>query len=361
MKRLRILTLCSLSIALAIFFFKKETPSTISQGDGFVIKKEWLAENKNPATPKQYCRPADQTFLTFPEWFLVFSPDEQAQYFKHTTATTFPFTTHITQIWQSYKIVCDQIRDNFVYNGGYHFMIWVIGSSTTVEYTIKAWYEKIIGRLTDTYEVITDEDIFNATFTQNYVDFIKDRPWYEFNFKKELSALYKTTTIFDTYFIRKIERKYILTSELIVKIVYGKLIGLGTASVYEAALPTTEVLVDSLVANVAPFKILKTYENKSALISLPRYNKFNDAACKLAQQGFTFKEVAGNNSAILITVLAPVDTRIAYKNCQTIFIQSISSQRQMQRIAIAAPVKDLSTLLLQLKNDELIIEHIFDF
>ncbi|MBL0053209.1 MAG: hypothetical protein IPP29_17740 [Bacteroidetes bacterium] len=94
---------------------------------------------------------------------------------------------------------------------------------------------------------------------------------------------------------------------------------------------------------------------------MPRYNKFNDAACKLAQQGFTFKEVAGNNSAILITVLAPVDTRIAYKNCQTIFIQSISSQRQMQRIAIAAPVKDLSTLLLQLKNDELIIEHIFDF
>lgn len=361
MKRLRILTLCSVFMALAIFLSKKKKPSTIATGDGLVIKKEWLTENKNPVTPKEYCRPADQTFLTFPEWYLVFSPDEQAQYFKHTTATTFPYTIHTAQIWQSYKIVCDQIRDNYVYNGGYHFMIWVIGTSASVEYTIKAWYEKIIGRLTDTYRAVTDEDKFNATYTQHYVDFIKDRPWYEFNFKNELTALYKTTSIVDKYFFRKMERKYILTSELIVKIVYGKLIGLGTASVYDAALPTTEVLVDSLASNIGSLKLINTYENKMALISLPRYHKFNDAICNLAQQGFTFKEIAGNNSAILITVLAPENTNITYKNCQTVFVQSISSQRQMERIAIAVPVKDLNTLIIQLENEKIEIEHIFDF
>lgn len=126
MKRLRILTLCSVSIALAIFLFKKKRLPQYRKEMDWFLKKEWLTKNKNPVTPKEYCRPADQTFLTFPESFpSLYSPDEQAQYFKHTTATTFPYTTHTTQIWQSYKIVCDQIRDNFVYNGGYHFMIWV--------------------------------------------------------------------------------------------------------------------------------------------------------------------------------------------------------------------------------------------
>ena len=78
-----------------------------------MIPKDWLITNKNPLTPKSDVRPADQTFLTFPEWFLVFSPEEQANYFKHTTSSSFPFMTHTAQIWTSYKIVNDQIKNNF--------------------------------------------------------------------------------------------------------------------------------------------------------------------------------------------------------------------------------------------------------
>src|SRR5260221_14367245 len=110
MKRLRILTLCSILLAATIFFFKKRNPTTIAVGEGLVIKKEWLTQNKTPITPKNDCRPADQTFLTFPEWYLVFSPEEQSNYFKQYTASTFPFISHTAQIWESYKIVNDQIK-----------------------------------------------------------------------------------------------------------------------------------------------------------------------------------------------------------------------------------------------------------
>lgn len=131
---------------MSIFFFKRQ-PSTIAAGKGLVIPKEWLVANKNPITPAKDVRPADQTFLTFPEWFLVFSPEEQANYFKQHTATTFPYMRHTSQIWKSYRIVNKQIKGNFPTNWGYHFMIWVIGVSTTVEYTAKSWYETIVGRL----------------------------------------------------------------------------------------------------------------------------------------------------------------------------------------------------------------------
>ena len=200
MKRLRILTLFSVLLAVAIFHFKKRAPTTLAAGEGLVIQKDWLSVNKNPQTPAKDMRPADQTFLTFPEWYLVFSPEEQANYFKTNTASTFPYMSHTAQIWQSYKIVNAQIKDNFPPNPGYHFMIWVIGTSASAEYSVKAWYETVIGRITDTHEVITEEDKFNAQYTQDYVDFIKDHPWYEFDFKKRFGQLFSTSFFWESFF-----------------------------------------------------------------------------------------------------------------------------------------------------------------
>lgn len=344
MKRLHILTLCSILLAAAIFFLKKRHPTTIAAGEGLVIKKEWLLPNKKPLTPEKDCRPADQTFLTFPEWYLVFSPEEQANYFKEYTATSFPFMSHTAQIWESYKIVNNQIKDNFPVNKGYHFMIWVIGSSASVEYSIKAWYETIVGRITDTYEVKTDEDKFNARFTQDYVDFIKDRPWYEFDFKSRLKFLWTSTSFFGENFFRKIERKYILSSELLVKSLYGKLIGLGTKTVYEVALPTTAVIM-----------------NDSTLISLPRYDKFNQAITDLAKKGNHFNEIAGNNSAILLTILIPATSTLDLENAHIVFTQPIASDLSMKRVALAIPVTKLHLLLTQLADNTLKIEHVFDY
>jgi hypothetical protein len=362
MKRLNILTLSYLLLSGVIFFGKKRMPTTIPAGEGLVIKKEWLTENKDPVTPKEYIRPADQTFLTFPEWYLVFSPDEQAQYFKHTTSTSFPFMSHVAQIWQSYKVVNNQIKNNYPYNGGYHFMIWVIGTSTTVEYSMKALYETVIGRLTDTKQVITAEDKFNAQYTQEYVDFIKDRPWYEFNFKRQLGILWKQIPFKGDHFFRKIERRYILTSELGVKYLYGKLIGLGTKSVYGEAAPSTAVLVNAIPANnTDSLQVIQKYADGSALLSLPRYAKFNPAINELAKKGFTFKEIAGNNSAILLSVLLPATTDLSIDKTQIVFTQPIASDLSMKRIALVTQVENLHSVLLELNKENIVIEHVFDF
>lgn len=345
MKRLQILTLCTVATSALIFFFKKREATTIASGDGLVIKKEWLVTKKNPMTAQADVRPADQTFLTFPEWYLVFSPEEQANYFKHTTATTFPYMSHTRQIWESYHIVNNQIKGNFPDNPGYHFMIWVIGSSASIEYSIKSWYEVLIGRITDTEQVITAEDKFNANYTQDYVTFIKDRPWYEFDFKQQLIKLWSDETpFFGEYFLRKLERRYILTFELIVKWNYGKLIGLGTDQVYEEALSTTTVI---------------TADNKTQ--DLPRYDKFGKAILQLAKEGKKIKEIAGNDSAILLSILVPQSYQKEFGNAQVIFIQPITSEPNYKRITLAVPVGNLSALLLQLDAEKVKLEHVFDY
>ena len=191
-------------------------------------------------TPPAHQRTPDQTFLTFPEWFLVHSPAEYAAYLaraEHPSA--FPLFSHIGQFWQSYAAVRHEIQ-RFPFNGGYHLMIIVIGTSTTVEYGLKGIYEHTIGRLaeaTKSNRRPVAEEVFAARYAQAYVDFIRIEPWYKFDFWSQLKTLWTTVPTTGPNLIRKWERRFALTSELLVKEGYARLIKLGRLQVSNKSAP----------------------------------------------------------------------------------------------------------------------------
>jgi hypothetical protein len=328
-----------------------------------VIDKSWLSTNNHPLTPARDVRPPDQTFLTYPEWFLVFSPKEQAEYFKQHTSTTFPYMKHVDQMWKGYDMVYQQIKGNYPFNTGYHVMIMVIGGSTTVEYGLKAWYETVAGRVTDLGNELTDEDRLDQHYMANYVSFIEDTPWYEYNFNHQLKNLWMGTSFFGPHFLRKFERKYFLTTELLVKSGYGWLIKQGTKASYEPALLNTAVVIDRLPEHLKSSPKIKNVRQLNSgwyLVDLPRYADFNTAVAQLAPQGVTFKEIAGNNSAIMLTALSnkPIyDTR----EVKAIFTQPIVTKAGLNRIALVTRVENLSWLLRILKLKGVTIEHIYDY
>jgi hypothetical protein len=128
----------------------------------------------SPVAPDQR-RGAEQTFLTYPEWFLVHSPAEYARFVDRHPAHQFPFVGHAGQIWSSYySVTREQIRADYPSNLGYHLMICVIAGSTTVEYALRSLYENIVGRLSwSTSSALTAEDRYGAMVAQDYVDFIR--------------------------------------------------------------------------------------------------------------------------------------------------------------------------------------------
>ncbi|SFC73978.1 hypothetical protein [Spirosoma endophyticum] len=368
MLRLPILTVLMVLVASFIFLRKGRHSLTIPAGEGCVVPKDWLVSNPHPVTPVEHIRPADQTFLTYPEWFLVHSPAEIADYAHVKTTTTFPYVSHIKQLWQSYSVVYDQIKGSFPFNTGYHIMIWVIGVSTTVEYAMKSLYETIVGRLTNPThgEVVTDEDKFNARFAQDYVDFIRVSPWYEFDFASRIPALLSGTSFFGTHFLRKCDRKYMLLTELLVKAGYGYLIKLGTKASYDEALPTTAVIIDQLPTAITtgrPGSVspTKTYADGSALLLLPRYEAFHPAVSALAQQGVTFREIAGNNSALLLTVLAPATWQPASPDFRLVFTQPILTKPGLKRVALVTQVKWLDKTVRFVNEQGVKIEHVYDY
>lgn len=359
---IRLIFACLISFSLSfIIWINKET------SNHYIDKtpNEWMKNSSEIFTPKEHIRPGDQTFLTFPEWFLVHSPAEEAEYFKNRTSTTFPFWGHVEQLWKSYAIVSDQILENYEFNTGYHVMILVLAVSTTVEYGAKEVYETMIGRITETDPSLkmTEEDKLNAIVTQDYVDFIRQVPWYEFDFAFALQKLWMDTPYFGDHMLRKWERRYFLTTDLAVKAGYGWLIKKATKAAYEDPILGTAIVLDQAIQVNDKVSLLQEKDWNHYVYLIPRYADFNPTINSIVLSGeVNIKEIAGNSSATLLTVLIKKDqTTPTFQKAKTIFTQDILTRPGEKRIALVTQVENLRETLNQLRENEIIIEHVYDF
>jgi hypothetical protein len=330
-----------------------------------------LAANAAPiVTPPEHRRGEDQTFLTFPEWYLVHSPAELAQFLKAQRAPSeFPWGGHIGQFWQGYRAVTHETRE-YPFNGGYHVMVSVIGGSTTVEYGLRAAYESTVGRIAEATidGTPTAEDRLGARVAQAYVDFIRIDPWYLFDFITPLRALWTDTPANGANLLRKWERRFALSTEYLVKAGYAWLIKLGTQSVYEAAKPVTAVVLDrapaAMPTNLPELKRLDGgagIGNEAVLMTVPRYRAFLAYAQALAAQGVAFQEIAGNRGVIVASVIERADSAPPAAPLRRLFVQPILTQRGWERRVIALPVAELSAQLRRWRAADVQVEHVYDY
>ena len=326
----------------------------------------WAAAADAVITPPEHRRGEDQTFLTFPEWYLVHSPAELAQYLSLQRApSAFPFGGHIAQFWQGYRAVTHETQA-YPFNGGYHLMVSVIGTSTTVEYGLRSAYESTVGRLAEATSDgrATPEEKLVARVAQAYVDFIRIDPWYLFDFVTPLRELWSATPMLGDNLVRKWERRFALTTEYAVKAGYAWLIKLGTHSVYEPARPVTAIVLDRAPQPLAAkLKEMRRIDGAGAdsLFNVPRYRAFMPYAEALAAQGLAFKEIAGNRGPIVASVIERSTAPPASAPLRTLFVQPILSQPGWERRVMALPVPELAAQLRRWRAGDTQLEHIYDY
>ncbi|HEY8974391.1 MAG TPA: hypothetical protein VIN75_09250 [Burkholderiaceae bacterium] len=327
-----------------------------------------VAAASSPLTaPPEHRRPPDQTFLTFPEWFLVHSPAEYAHYLAGgERVSAFPLFAHIGQFWQAYGAVSHEVS-RFPFNGGYHLMICVIGTSTTVEYSLKGVYEHTIGRLAEatvTGHEQVPEERFAAAYAQRYVDFIRVDPWYLFDFGAELRTLWSDVPAHGPNLVRRWERRFLLTTELLAKSGYGQLIKLATHSIYEAPKPVTAVVLTSPPPHdpaTHPDLVVLQSTGRETLATIPRYEGFTTYSRWLADNHVDFREIAGNDSEILVSLLVPIHWRPAPR-ARVLFEQPILTVPDRKRSVLALPITQLGALLRDVdRQPALRVEHVYDF
>ena len=317
------------------------------------------------ARTPHYGRPEDATYLSFPEWYLVFNPQEYARVLHDSSPSAFPFFRSIGQFWYGYAQVYGIARRWYPFDFGQHLTVMVIGCSTTVEYTIKGLYEGSVGRLSEWAASghRTPEDDYAAKVAREYGEFIPTEPWFEFPFGHALTGLWSGTAFFGPQFIRKIERKLFLSLEYGTKTIYAGLIRLASRAVYGAADTRVYATVRSVPDRALTdpeVKKIQELSDGSWLITVPHYQGFTDTVPRLADLGVEFEEIAGNDE-ILLTLVAPSAWSFDLASGKELFSMRMLASPGLKRVAVQAPVKSLSSTLRQIKAEHLQLEHLYDY
>jgi len=313
-----------------------------------------------------YARPEDDSFLSYPEWYIVWSYQEKADYQHQHLPSGFPYFGAVRQYWGSYCCISRLIRGEYRFNGGEQVMLIVIGSSFSAEYILKGVYEKTIGKLSEwssDYQP-TEEDQFAYTVAREYADFVHVRPFYEFHFAKHVSELWRNTHVFGPHSVRKWERKLFLSADYIIEAFYCWVIEELTHVSYGYEPSETYAWVEnasSQILQTVPHVTIRSQVGPDAFVlEIPRYQEFTTVTESLARSDVRFVEIAGN-SQITLSLLAPKEWDYHDPDAHQLFTTVILSNPEESRMLLVCPVKSLSAAVARLQAGGAMIEHIYDY
>ncbi len=243
------------------------------------------------ANIKDYARPEDDIFLSYPEWYIVWSYQEKADFQEKHLPSGFPFFGAVRQYWGSYCCVSRLERGKYGFNGGEQLMLVVIGTSFSAEYLLKGVYEKTIGRLSEWSSGghSVEEDAYANKVAREYADFVHVRPFYEFHFARHVRGLWKETPFFGGHLLRKWERKAFLSLDYTIEAFYCWVIEKLTYATYGHEPAETYAFIegadDSLFAEMPRVKKVSQAGPQSFVVDIPRYQEFTVVASELAERG----------------------------------------------------------------------------
>ncbi len=317
-------------------------------------------------TLEGYVKGEEQTFLTVPEWYLVFNPNEYADFLASgNNPSDFPFWKSIDEYWTLYDRVNAQCEGLYPRNSEYQMMLWVIGVSTTAEFIAKGAYENTIGRLTRwTASDETPEDLLIREAHAAYGELINYEPWYEFPFAEYAGRIWSDTPFFGRNFIRKFERKLSFTAEFAFKALYAKAIGYASQSAYgpSQGRVTMHVVGDAwrIAETDGRLRILRDFGDGDFVITAPRWGGFTEIMPKLADAGTRYVEINGNDE-IVFTTVEDDDVQTVPAHSRLLFNSMVISPTGKKRSVYVVRVEHLSDALRSLEAGNIELEHVFDY
>lgn len=316
-----------------------------------------------------YARDGGQTFLTHPEWYIVYNSEEFAAYTADHLPTGFPFLASIGQYWAHHIEVRRVMGHRYPFNPGYHVMLVVIGASYSAELMLKGLYETTIGRIAGWTSggALSDEDRYAQAVAADYGRFVHERPFYEYPFGAKLVGLWREQALFGQHPLRKLERRFLLSIEYGFKTVYGALIRALTRAAYGVQDSRIRFVVagwsEALAGRHPRVELVRPLGDGLALVATPRFDAFRDVMLALAADTASaeIREIAGNDE-IFFTGLAPVGWQYAGVRGQVEYAVPVPTDPSRERIAVRVSVRQLLPLLRELTaNGTVAVDHIYDY
>jgi hypothetical protein len=315
---------------------------------------------KSKLTDPKWQRDEARTWLTYPEWHIVYSAESFGQHLQTRRPSTYPYMRDIRGFWSS---LCAMNRASAGRAGtDAKVMLYTIGISFTAELLVKAVYENTLGGL---FEWAGDHesaaDKYSARIQQRYGAFMHETPWYEFPFGRALSGLWRLEEPY--YFVRHWERLIALSAEYGLKAGYAKLIGWASEASLGRDERTLRFLVQgnggTVAGTDARFKVAGRAGNGLTVVEAPRYAQFTDLMLKLSRTNAKLVEISGNDD-VFITVMLPPKVK-APKGSQSLFETQLDEPNGWRRVGISTKVPNLLATIRAVRNQGGRVEHVYDY
>jgi hypothetical protein len=316
-----------------------------------------------------YARRESDSYLSFPEWDIVYAYDDLAGVLGQGDESNFAYARWIAGFWRTFCTLNRVVTAHEATGLDTKVMLYTIGWSFTAELGIKGAYEKTVGRL---FEWIrgpgkTAEDKFAQRDLHAYAAFLRQTPWYAYPFGPRLRAFWRETPLSAArwrHWPRKLERRIEFSLEYGVKALYGTLIGYAS----NTALGTADLEIQTVVVGLTPadvaaeprIKVLRELGGGRTLILTPRYQAYTDLLIGLARRGRDIAEIAGNDR-ILITALVSGGSLPPLAGARPLFELPIQSRPSERRVGLDTQVPQLAATIRALEGAGATVEHIYDY
>jgi hypothetical protein len=305
-----------------------------------------------------YKRPEESTYLTYPEWAIVYAAREYAGFVGKDLPSGFPYFAYVGRFWQDYAAMIRASSD-YPFNFQNHLMLMVIGISHTVEHVIQSVYENTVGRLSAIAGAPAPEDDYQAKVAADYAAFLDQVPWYQYPYAEKRAGLWAL----EGSGLRGWERKLGFGLSYSIKQAYADLIKSGLAATSDAAFLDIHVWAEGPVAEAiageADTVLERDLAADGAVFVTKRYQVFTDMIPRLIDRGMTFVEIGGNDE-IMITVLS--DEEIALPDdARLLFAYTLPTDPATVRTGLTASVPMLHEILPELTNAGARLEHVYDY
>jgi hypothetical protein len=313
-----------------------------------------------------YARRESDSYLSFPEWHIVYAYEDFADVLRHGDESQFAYGRQILGFWRSLCGLTRVVAARGDVGLDTRVMLYTIGWSFTAEFALKGAYEKTVGRAFEWLrgDGKTAEDEFAARDLKAYAAFLRHTPWYEYPFAARLVAFWRETPYRGAQVPRKLERRAVFTSEYGVKAVYGALIGYASATALGAADREISTVVVGLEPSDAAqdprITVVRGLGAGRTLIRTPRYQAYTDVVVGLARRGRDVAEIAGNHR-ILVTVLAPRGPLPPLPGTTALFEAAVQSRPDRRRVGLDVAVERLAATIRTLERAGASIEHLYDY
>ncbi len=329
-----------------------------------------LAENRPPeaAAAKAreipgYQRPEESTYLTYPEWAIVYAAREYAGFVKDNQPSGFPYWAYVGRFWQDYAMVI-RASSGYPFNFANHQMLVVIGTSHTIEHVLQWAYENTVGRITDIGLATPGvADRYLAGVAADYAAFLDQTPWYQYPYSEKRVGLMALQPASGSETTRTTERQLAFGAAFAVKQAYADLIKSALASTAPPALLDIHVWargpVGEAIRSEPDTALEKDFGPDGAVFVTKRYQVFTEMIPRLIAKGVSFVEIGGNDE-ILVTVLSNDELDIP-QGARLLFAYQLPARLEVRRTGLTLAVASMHETLPALFAAGARLEHVYDY